>query len=276
MMRNRKTVEEPLHLPGVESLSELLTDAVSLFETEGSLIEVEKSSVLVVGDTHGDVFSSLKAFDIEADAYVFLGDYVDRGPYQLENAILLLAKKLEQPEKVYLLRGNHESPIMNQYHGFLEKVVWRYNLQTYKLFVEVFSRLPYAALISSSILAVHGGIATGLKSLDDLRSLPRPDEIPKNSVAFEVLWNDPSERVHGFSPSPRGHRIFLFGKGAFEEFSETTGIERMLRAHEYFPEGVHEYFDGKVISLFSCRYYPEATPMGLLLTSSGQRSVLLL
>lgn len=274
-MSHERILEDPFYKLEDESLSELLAKAINLFETECSLIEVEGDSVLVVGDTHGDVLSSMRAFSIEAERYVFLGDYVDRGPHQLENMVFLLARKLEQPDRVYLLRGNHESPITNMYYGFLDEVTWRYGPQTYRLFVEVFSRLPYAALINSTILAVHGGIATTLKSLGDLQSLPRPDEIPENWTAFEVLWNDPSEHVQGFAPSPRGYGIFLFGRDAFEAFAEATGVRRMLRAHEYFPEGIHEYFDGKVVSLFSCRYYPEATPKGLLLTSRAQRDVVL-
>ncbi|MEM0225652.1 MAG: serine/threonine protein phosphatase [Thermofilaceae archaeon] len=271
-----KVFENPFSELERESLSELLSEAIKLFESEHSLVEVEGDSVLVVGDTHGDVHSSVRAFSIEAEKYVFLGDYVDRGPYQLENMIFLLAKKLELPEKVYLLRGNHESPITNVHYGFLDEVVYRYGSQIYRLFVEVFSRLPYAALINGTTLAVHGGIATGLKSLSELRSLPRPDEIPENRTAFEVLWNDPSEHSQGFTPSPRGYGIFLFGRDVFEAFAEAAGIRLMLRAHEYFPEGIHEYFDGKIISLFSCRYYPETTPRGLLLTPNAQRSVVLL
>ncbi|GET92343.1 serine/threonine protein phosphatase-like protein [Leishmania tarentolae] len=53
--------------------------------------------------------------------FVFLGDYVDRGPRGLEVIVLLLALKVEYPQHVFLLRGNHEEARTNRLYGFFDE-----------------------------------------------------------------------------------------------------------------------------------------------------------
>ncbi len=53
------------------------------------------------------------AGDIEGFDYMFLGNYVDRGSYNLETICLLMALKVKYPDQVHLVRGNHEDRNVN-------------------------------------------------------------------------------------------------------------------------------------------------------------------
>jgi len=252
-------------LPSEEELISLLREARRVLSREPQLLEVEARSVLVAGDTHGDVKTSLKALEREAEVKVFLGDYVDRGEFQLENMVTLLTKKLEKPDELILLRGNHETPEMNRYYGFLDEVLSRYSMDVYKEFVGVFSSMSYAALINGTILGVHGGVAKGLVSIEQIRSLPKGDANLEDPIAFQLLWNDPDEYVAEYAPSPRGPGAYLFGAKPLEEFLCRNGLRILVRAHQPFPEGCRVFFGGKLISVFSCSFYPISSPKGLLL-----------
>ncbi|XLS75923.1 hypothetical protein HN51_032788 [Arachis hypogaea] len=59
--------------------------------------------------------------------YLFLGDYVDRGQHSLETITLLLALKIEYPENVHLIRGNHEAADINALFGFRIDCIERMN-----------------------------------------------------------------------------------------------------------------------------------------------------
>ena len=53
---------------------------------------------------------------------LFLGDLVDRGYYSVETILLLLALKVKHPERLFLVRGNHESGEITFLWGMQEEI----------------------------------------------------------------------------------------------------------------------------------------------------------
>jgi serine/threonine-protein phosphatase PPG1 len=88
---------------------------------ESNVLHIQ-APVTVVGDVHGQFSDVLEIFKIGGPCpstnYLFLGDYVDRGVCSVETISLLACLKLRYPNRITLLRGNHESRAVTQVYGF--------------------------------------------------------------------------------------------------------------------------------------------------------------
>jgi len=215
----------------------------------------ERKRVVVVGDTHGAINVTKYVLEKywEYDSIVFLGDYVDREPYGLENLELILPKFLENPEKIIVLRGNHESPMTNEYYGFKSEVREKMGAEYYEEFASMFSVMPYVAIVNG-YFCVHGGIARGLESVDQVEGLKKPDLLPEDQIAMELLWNDPREELDGFIPNVRGEGTFFYGKDVTLRFLEQNSLKGIIRGHEV-ADGFRFEMDNRVITVFSSRYH---------------------
>ena len=92
--------------------------------------------------------------------YLFLGDYVDRGLHSIEVITLLLAYKVRYKDRIFLLRGNHESRSVTQVYGFYDECLKKYGTDLiWKNFTELFQCLPVAAEIENQIFCLHGGLS---------------------------------------------------------------------------------------------------------------------
>ena len=81
---------------------------------------------------------------------------------------LLLAYKVKYPDKIYLLRGNHECMQINRMYGFYDECKRRYSLPLWRNFLELFNHLPICALIDDRIICMHGGLSPKLTKLEDI------------------------------------------------------------------------------------------------------------
>jgi len=153
--------------------------------------------------------------------YYFNGDFVDRGSFSVECALLLLAFKVAEPRCMHLARGNHECRNMNMMYGFQEEVHTKYNSQTMELFTDAFNMLPLGCVIGGQVFCVHGGLFSrdGV-SIAELQALDRKREPPDSGLMSELLWSDPSP-FPGRQPSKRGVGV-AFGPDVNARFLTLT------------------------------------------------------
>jgi len=285
----------------LDCLMILAKAAMKLMASQPILVEAS-APCRVFGDIHGqlrDLLMQLRTFgwpgvreapDSEGDlvpmSFVFNGDFVDRGSHQLETIGLLLALKVAMPDKVWLVRGNHEERMMNERYGFQEACMRHlgpeFGKKAYDLLELTFEQLPMACLIEGRILVVHGGIGKGDWDLNHLRARKRPlnkSDLydPANRWLLNILWSDPiaddfeeweddcdarSEgpvEVFGTRDSPRNDTAVLFGWNVTKAFCARNGLGLVIRSHQSRCNGLGFglMHDDKLVRVFSARDYED-------------------
>ncbi|KAI9661437.1 MAG: hypothetical protein M1829_006268 [Trizodia sp. TS-e1964] len=230
-------------------------------------MEVKQGHMLTVcGDTHGQFFDLMELFRLNGlpsrtHYYLFNGDFVDRGSWSTEIALLLYAYKWLYPDAFFINRGNHETDDMNRVYGFEGECKAKYNDRVFKLFSESFSALPLATLIGKKYLTLHGGLFSDDKiTLDDIRKLNRHAQRQPGQAGLmmEMLWTDP-QSAPGRGPSKRGVGM-QFGPDVTKRFCENNGLEAVIRSHEVRLGGYEVEHDGRCITVFSAPKYCDTTP----------------
>ena len=134
----------------------LINTSKKILIEQPTFLDLE-APLTVCGDTHGQYPDLLRLFELGGyppdTNYLFLGDYVDRGKQSLETICLLLCYKIKYPEKVTLLRGNHESSVTNRIYGFYDECKRRYNVKLWKSFTELFN---YSNLFTFLLIIIFG------------------------------------------------------------------------------------------------------------------------
>ena len=274
---------EPLRDPGVfaalgslRELEPLFAELQAVLAREPTVLDV-RAPCKVFGDIHGQAGDLLRLFraygrpdhigDINLVDYVFNGDFVDRGPNSCDVVLLLFALKTAYPRRVALLRGNHESRVVNAHYGFRAECLRRLGdadgARLWEMCNTLFDHLPLAARVEGKILVLHGGLGATLTRVEQLQAVPRPiydgrsDEEPLGQLLRDVLWSDPtaSDTVMGLHDSPRGAGIALFGPDRVRAFCRDNGVDVVVRSHQVVDAGYEFFADKQLITVFSATDY---------------------
>ncbi|KAI3933563.1 hypothetical protein MKX01_032668 [Papaver californicum] len=238
-------------------IKQLCVTSRAIFLEQPNLLELE-APVKICGDVHGQYSDLLRLFDyggLPPNAnYLFLGDYVDRGKQSIETICLLLAYKIKYPENFFLLRGNHECASINRIYGFYDECKRRYSVRLWKVFTDCFNCLPVAAIVGEKIICMHGGLSPKLHSLDDIRKISRPADVPEHGILCDLLWADPDKGTEGWAANDRGVS-FTFGAEQVTDFLRKHDLDLICRAHQVVEDGYEFFANRQLVTIFSAPNY---------------------
>ena len=141
--------------------------------------------------------------------------------------------KLRYPDRITLIRGNHESRQITTVYGFYDECLRKYgSINVWRYCCEVFDYLSLGAIVGGSqgVFCIHGGLSPEIDTVDQIRVLDRKKEVPHEGGMCDLLWSDP-ELVNGWSISPRGAG-YLFGENEVNKFLHDNNISLIARAHQ--------------------------------------------
>ncbi|MCI4325935.1 MAG: metallophosphoesterase [Thermoplasmata archaeon] len=261
-------------MPGREPLSPPEILALSSEEADALLDRLERevpvspplaelparpfSEAIVFGDTHGDWRSSERVvaeFRGAAEDHILLGlgDYVDRAPDDCEqgsvaNALYLLGLVAKYPDRVVLVKGNHE---LDRWVGVLphdlpEEVdlLWGPDENRYQRIASLLERGPYAAVSPSGVYFAHGGFPR-VERVTEWKSL---FGVSDEDLTLDVGWGEcgASRARHG--------AVTPFTEVELVRFLQQSGTRLFLRGHD--PDLTGRWvFGDRCLTLHTSRTY---------------------
>jgi predicted phosphodiesterase len=226
---------------------ELLEKAGRVFEEGKRLIQLpSQGKIVFVGDTHGDLDATeqvTQRYLKKPYRIVFLGDYVDRGDYSKENINYLLHLKLEHPDEIFLLAGNHEG---YQVKELSPANFWNsLSMREREIYGLLFSKFPLASTSENGILALHGG-------LPELRFLEEVNQIEWGDNQWDrIVWGDFVESEANILESWWGRP--QFGWQYFKQMMDRYRKQVLVRSHQ--PHAPLLMFEKRCITIFTSNVY---------------------
>lgn len=254
----------------IDEVKWVCSTSTKLLLDEPTVLDVS-SPVTVVGDVHGELETIFYIFDTygspKKNRYIFLGDYVDRGPKSLYTILFLLSIKIKLGKDFHMIRGNHEDIKISMTHQFRDEIIKTYgSAKLMDDFDSVFKSLPLAVLVNNTILCVHGGLGPAVRTVESIREIKRPYVLTDQDPMYDIVWADPQKNIEDWGNGRRSTSC-SFGETPLLEFFERSNITAMIRGHECVPEGYLYSFGPEVnfVTLFSAPNYGNLKNKGAVL-----------
>jgi serine/threonine-protein phosphatase PP1 catalytic subunit len=219
----------------------LVNDHIEKSTTELDLLN-DARSFRVVSDLHGSLASLLTIFDLiglpsPVNPFIVLGDILDKGEESVEILLLLLLKKIEHPDSIYILKGNHElDTFLNEMEqGCQQKLKARFNPDAGELVYDLVRihcmRLPLYCFVHNALL-VHGCIPVGA---DNVKNMSK-------KLEHFMLWTDIQNGSGIQVNTGRGAEHIDEGciVGTNDVFTSMIKhqVNFLIRGHQYCPQPV--------------------------------------
>ncbi len=237
-----------------DSIIEVFEQTAKFLSKEPPLLNLkeETGEAIFVGDTHGDFTSTKhvakKFLGNEKSYLIFLGDYIDREPEpegSLYNLLYICLLKLNFPDRVFILKGNHEAHYAvfcypYEFDQVLIHIFGTFGRDIHDVAVEVFKEMPLMIKTQNGVVASHAGFPLQEQQIN---------EKSRRDLILDILWADAE-----ISPVFRGSEIPRFTEEDLNDFLKNISAKCFIRGHDpYLANKI--IYSNRCLTLFTSRSY---------------------